>query len=337
MRKFVVPAVLTIIISALLIFVVYLPDVHMIPIREGSVEAHLVAGVFRWEMAVLGSIFTLVMVFFVYSIVAFRRKKEGEYGESFHSNTPLELAWTGIPLVFVVGVAFWATNVLDKATHYPSYDLEVQVHGQQWAWQFTYPDTGVVSDKLVLPQGTKIKFVMTSSDVIHSFWVPEFAFKQDAVPGRETILYITTLSKKGLYEVRCAELCGLDHAKMLAPVEVMDVQGFTDWQTSMMTLPDDPVERGKIFATRYGCVRCHSWDGTKGNGPTWQGIFGEDVALEGGDTAKVDEAYIKESILTPDAKIVLGFDSTLMPEDFGTKLKEDQINDLIAFIKSLGK
>jgi cytochrome c oxidase subunit 2 len=214
--------------------------------------------------------------------------------------------------------------------------MVVNVTAFQWGWRFEYPDYGIQSNKLYLPANRQVVLKMNSNDVIHSFWVPEFRIKQDVVPGRTTEYRITPV-RIGEYKVRCAEICGASHAYMEAPVVVVSQADFQKWvQESVAaqaaTSGPDP-KRGEKLYNELGCKACHSIDGSKGVGPTWKGLWGEQVKLSDGTTVVADEAYIIESIRQPQAKIVAGFEQQAMPAF--TTLTDAEIADLIAFIQTL--
>ena len=193
----------------------------------------------------------------------------------------------------------------------------------------------VVSKELYLPEGQQVLFRMTSSDVIHSFWVPEFRLKQDVVPGRFTELAITP-TLKGSYFVRCAELCGTSHAFMKQPVIVTSREEFDAWLSSKLeeakTAASTPEGLGQLIVSQNGCAACHSINGSAGIAPTWLNLFGSSVELSDGTTVTADDAYITESIKTPQAKIVAGFDTQKMPT-YG--FSDDQIAAIVAYIKTL--
>jgi cytochrome c oxidase subunit 2 len=220
--------------------------------------------------------------------------------------------------------------------------LRVDVTGRQWTWNFVYPDYGISSQELYLPVNKQAIMRLSSADVIHSFWVPEFRVKQDALPGGQEFVrdLRITPTKTGEFKVRCAELCGLQHAYMESPVIVVSQEEFDAWVIEESGLPEDPVERGQKWATQFGCTSCHSADGTKIVGPTWQGLFGSTQTMADGTTVVADEQYIIESIRDSNAKIVEGYPAGLMPQQFidpVTKLPitDNQIEDIIAYIQSL--
>ena len=287
------------------------------------------------QIKVMSFLFALVVVPMLYSLIAFRSKKgDTSDGEHFEGNTPLEIGWTILPLIAVVMMAYiGAGNLADVRRADPD-AMVVNVTGSQWAWKFEY-ENGVVSDELHAPVGKQILLKMTSRDVLHSFWVPEFRVKQDLVPGRTTELRITP-SLEGEYQVRCAELCGTSHAFMRGPIVVSSQADFDAWmgdQVALVDALDSPEGRGEALAKANGCAGCHSVDGTQSpNGPTWFGLSGSEVTLSDGTTVTADDGFIFESIKDPQAKIVAGFETQLMP-DFG--LSDEQINDLVAYIKTI--
>jgi cytochrome c oxidase subunit 2 len=176
---------------------------------------------------------------------------------------------------------------------------------------------------------------MTSNDVIHSFWVPEFRVKQDLVPGRITELRITP-TLEGDYKVRCAELCGTSHAYMEKPVVVSSQEEFESWMSEQLALAEEasqtPEGRGQAMVAANGCAACHSTNGAAGIGPTWFGLFDHEVELTDGSVVVADEAYLTESIKAPQSKIVAGFENQLMPI-YG--FTDEQIADIVAYIKTL--
>jgi len=205
----------------------------------------------------------------------------------------------------------------------------------QWYWQFQYPDYGISSTELYLPLGQQIDFQMTSKDVIHSFFVPEFRLKQDIVPGRTTDLRVTP-SRLGVYTLECAQLCGTNHAYMVAKVHVVAQSDFDAWVESQKALAvENPALLGQQLASQYGCAVCHSTDGSKKVGPTWSGLYDSQVKLADGTQVEADEKYLAEAISDPNLQIVNGFQPNVMPATFGQILDQNQINALIAYIESL--
>jgi cytochrome c oxidase subunit 2 len=294
----------------------------------------------------------LILGFILYSVFAFRLKDgDEEDGAHFHSHTVLEVVWTIIPLIVVIVLGIWAAFILGVVTAEEPDEMAVEVAGRQWSWAFSYPDYPDigVSQELVLPIDRPVRLEMKSDDVLHSFWVPEFRVKQDLLPGTVTILRITP-TLIGEYKVRCAEICGLDHANMRSEVSVVSQGDFDSWVADRMVSIANlsPEERGQKWATDFGCTACHSIDGSELPGPTWQGVFGNEELLESGSSVTVDEEYIRNSIFHPADEIVSGFQN-IMPATFEdqfsakqaelaeTGVEVDILAELVAFIHSVGQ
>ena len=333
MRHFVIVAVLVIAMSVLTY--TGLTASGLMPV-EASTQAISVDWMWNLQVIAMSFLFSLIIVPLFYSLIVFRRKKgETGEGEHFEGNTLLEIIWTILPLFAVLTFAYLGAYSLGETRRVDPEAMAINVTAQQFAWTFEYPDYGITSKELYLPVSKQVVLSLTSKDVIHSFWVPEFRIKQDVVPGRFTEYRITP-SLEGIYKVRCAELCGASHSYMLAPVEVVSQDRFDSWvndqQAAALTASKTPEARGETLITQNGCLGCHTIDGSDGQGPTWQGLFGSQAELSDGSVVTVDDAYVKESILNPQAKIVAGFETVLMPTfDF----TDEQIADIIAYLKTL--
>lgn len=334
MRHLIIAGLFVVIIMIAGLF--FLRNVELLPIAA-SLQAGSIDSLFALEFAVIVGLFSLIVGLVVYSILFFRRRKGDKTdGPHIEGNTTLEVVWTLIPLGFVVFLAYLGGVSLGKTQAADPKPLEVKVVGSQWAWRFEYPRLGIISTELILPVDKQALLELSSTDVIHSFWVPQFRLKQDALPGEgfERELRITP-SEIGEYSVVCAELCGRQHYSMTAPVKVMAQPDFDAWvQANTAPVSTDPVERGDQISQQFGCRACHSIDGTVVVGPSWKGIFGKQESLADGTSVLVDEAYITESIRNPGAKITADFQN-LMPANVGVDLTDEQINDIIEFIKSL--
>lgn len=334
MKHFVIAAILVVIVTALLI--AGLDRVQILPV-QASLQANSIDSLFNLEFKVIAFLFSLIVVFMVYSIIFFRRKR-GDDSDAAHieGNRNLEVIWTLAPLVTVLFFAYLGGESLAETLRPDPQALEIDVTASQWSWRFEYPDTGIVSTELRLPVDKQVLLRLSSTDVIHSFWVPEFRVKQDALPGGQDFIrdLRITPTEIGNYKVRCAELCGLQHAYMLADVKVVSQADFDQWVNEQTSVSDDPVVRGRQYAEQYGCLACHSTDGSTLVGPTWQGVFGHEVTLEDGSTVVADEAYLRESILNPGAKIVSGFQN-IMPPNIAADMSDAQLADIIEYIKSL--
>ena len=337
MRHFVIVGILT----AVMTYVIYvgLTSLGLMPV-QASTQAISIDWLWDWQVKAMSFLFALIVAPMLYSLVIFRRRKgESGDGQHFEGNYNLEIAWTVLPLFAVFAFAYMGASSLGEVRRLDPNAMVIKVHAVQWNWTFEYPEYGFSSDVLHLPLDRPIRLLMESTDVIHSFWVPEFRVKQDVVPGRVTELLITP-DRLGAYRVRCAELCGTSHSYMEDDVLVEETVDFEKWALEQQAIAIEasktPEGRGRILAAIY-CLGCHSITSTQLSGvaaPVWLGLFGKTETLQDGSSVVVDEAYLIESILNPLAKIVHGFTPS-MPQTFANTLSADQINDIIAFIKTL--
>lgn len=312
---------------------------------QASQQAVAIDWLFNIHFWFIAFFLSLIIVFLLYSVIVFRRKK-GEKGDGVYmeGNQRLEIIWTLVPIAIVLWMAVVGADVLADVERRDPDAITVDVFAAQWSWRFQYevttPEgvkTAVASDTLVLPRNQQVVLRLHSQDVIHSFFVPEFRVKQDVLPGGEEFVreLRITPNTNGLYKVECAELCGQGHYNMLAQVQVVDGSEFSQWlneQSGECNLSDP--ECGQRWAQTYGCLGCHTTNGAALVGPTWEGLFGHPVELTDGSTVTADEAYIEQSILDPNSQIVAGFEP-LMPTNFGDLLSAEQIDQIVAFIETL--
>lgn len=299
---------------------------------------------FAWDVVMWTCVifFFLLMIPTFYFVVKYKRKKENEVTSSIDHSTKIEIIWTTIPLVILIALFFVGLAPWVHASVAPANSLEVQVTAQKWNWSFRYPNGTTSAGKLVVPKGKPVRLVMSATDVLHSFYVAEFRVKADAIPGVYTTVWFEA-KETGTFIVQCAEYCGGPagdvaanapggHSDMQALVEVVEEQKFKDWLETGGEDKSIPIaERGKRLYQQWGCNACHSLDGTKLVGPTFKGIFGRDEEFTDNSHLKVDENYIRESILNPTAKVVKGY-APVMPV-FQGQLKDPQIEAIIAFLK----
>lgn len=333
MKHFIINAVL--IIASTLAIHTGLSSIGLLPALASAqgVSIDQLFGIYTWGIAFL---FSLIVVILLYSLVVFRRRK-GETGDGAHieGNSQLEIAWTVLPLIAVLWLASLGAQSLGETRQIDPSAMVVKVIAGQWYWQFQYPDYGVGSGDLYLPVGRQVDLQMTSNDVIHSFFVPQFRLKQDILPGRTVDLRVTP-TLIGNYTVECAQLCGRNHAYMTAKVLVVSQSEFQAWVTKeQATASQNPVLHGQQLAQQFGCPVCHSTDGTKGQGPTWQHLYQSTVSLSDGTKVVADEKYINNSITNPNMQIVSGFQPNVMPQTFGKTLDAAQLQAIIAYIESL--
>lgn len=301
---------------------------------QASTIAPEVDRLFSFIFWISAFFFALIVGLMLVFVIKYRKRPGFEKpGNAPTHNTWLELTWSGIPLILVIIMAVWGFKVFLDINTPPAHAFEVQVTGQKWKWLFTYPN-GYVDESLHVPVDEPVRLVMTSEDVIHSFFIPAFRVKRDVVPGRYTKLWFRS-TKPGSFPVFCAEYCGTGHSDMLTQVTVHEPGSFEKWLEAasnlLNTLP--PAEAGRKLYQSRGCSQCHSVDGTGGIGPTFKNLFGHKVALKGGGAVVADEDYVRESIFEPLAKIVAGFEP-VMPTYKG-KLKDHEVTALIAYLKSL--
>ena len=332
MKHFVIVAIL-VVLGTILVYS-GLVSLGLLP-QQASLQAVSIDELFNIHLWLISFLFSLIVGILIYSVVVFRRRK-GETGDGAYiaGNTRLEVLWTLIPLGVVIFLAYIGAMSLAEVQRIDPSAMVVKVIGGQWFWKFQYLDYGFSSDKLYLPVNQQIDLQMTSQDVIHSFWVPEFRVKQDLVPGRTTDLRITPIMI-GQYKVRCAELCGASHAYMEAAVNVVSQADFDKWiEEQKSAAPVDPVLLGQQLAQQYGCANCHSTDGSAKTGPTWKGVADSTVKLSDGSTVTADKNYLTTSIVNPNFQIVAGFRENVMPS-FANTLAQTEVEALVAYIQSL--
>ena len=277
--------------------------------------------------------FFLVTGLTAYFALHYRRRRgnDGPTPDIRH-NTKLETAWTVLPMI-PLGIIFWAGfhGFMDARVS-PGNALEIKVFAKKWLWAFEYPDGTRAINEIHVPAGRPIRMVMISEDVIHSFFLPTFRVKQDVLPNRYTELWFEA-DEIGEHVLFCAEYCGKGHSDMLGKVTVDTPADFDEWLATGGDLGKDlPAhEFGKILYRIRGCNTCHALDDRVIEGPSFQGTWGTQRKLKDGTTVTMDENYIRESLMKPQAKIVAGFPAT-MPT-FQGLLREREINALIAMIR----
>jgi cytochrome c oxidase subunit II len=296
--------------------------------ERASSMAGQVDAIYIFLLVVCGMVALLVFTCLLYFAARYR-SRAGVPAEQIDGSTPLELTWSIIPLcVFMVFFA-WGALVFFKQRTPPRDATEVYVVAKQWMWKLEHAEGQREINELHVPVGRDVKLIMTSQDVIHSFYVPVFRMKQDVLPGRYTVAWFRA-TKPGTYHLFCAEYCGTQHSGMIGSIVVMEPAQYEAWMSGGPAGPLS-VTGEKIFA-ELGCSTCHRSD-TQGRGPNLQGVFGNPVALADGRTQIADENYIRECILDPGAKRVKGF-QPIMPT-FQGLVSEEQVNALVAYVKSL--
>jgi cytochrome c oxidase subunit II len=290
----------------------------------GSVDALFIFLVALSAMVSL-AIFTAIVVF----AVRYRRRS-GVEAEPIEGSTALEVTWSVIPLFIFFVIFVWGAVIYFKERTPLRGATEVYVVAKQWMWKLQHEEGQREINELHVPVGRDVKLILTSQDVIHSFYVPAFRIKQDVLPGRYTTAWFHP-TKAGTYHLFCAEYCGTQHSGMIGQVVVLEPAQYQAW-LSGGGAAGTMASNGQNIFLQLGCATCHRSD-TQGRGPNLVGLFGKPVQLEDGRVVTADENYVRESILTPGAKIVAGF-KPVMPV-FQGLVSEEQLTALVAYVKSL--
>ncbi len=297
------------------------------------------ASSFSWKVDALYFYLSGVTLFFallisatlIFFVIRYRRRTPFEIPRPVAGSHKLETVWTVIPFVIAMTMFGWGATIYFEQYKPPENAMEVYVVGKQWMWKLQHATGQREINELHVPVGRKVKLIMTSEDVIHDVFIPAFRTKADAVPGRYTTLWFEA-TKTGTYHLFCAEYCGMNHSGMTGSVIVMEPRDFDNWLSGNIG-STTPAAAGQQLYQTLGCASCHGANGEGGRGPTLAGVFGKQTPLASGGTVVADEAYLRESILTPQAKLVAGF-GPIMPT-FQGQVSEDQLVQLLAFIKSL--
>src|SRR6202048_1695862 len=269
-----------------------------------------------------------VLVFFV---IRYRRRNPFEIPRPIEGSHELETLWSVIPLLISMRFFAWGASLYSRQYRPPKNAMEVYVVGKQWMWKFQHATGQREINELHVPVGRKIRLIMATADVIHDVFIPAFRIKTDVVPGRYTTEWFEA-TKPGRYHFFCAEYCGMNHSGMGGFVVVMEPTEFENWLSGNANQMS-PAAAGQQMFESLGCASCHGANAEGGRGPALLGGDGSNVVLNNGQTVKADEAYIRESILNPQAKIVTGF-GPIMPS-FQGQVSEDQLLQIVAYIKSL--
>jgi cytochrome c oxidase subunit 2 len=266
-----------------------------------------------------------------YFAIRYRRRSDRELPRAVHGGLPLEIAWSVIPFGLTMVMFSWGASVYFKESRPPDNALRINVVAKQWMWKLQHMEGRREINELHIPLGRPIQLTMTSEDVIHSFYVPAFRVKQDVVPGRYSTLWFEP-TKPGRFHLFCAEYCGTRHSGMTGWIEVMSPRDYQAWLGGGAST-GSLAENGQKLFEDLACGNCHKADGS-GRCPTLVNLFGSTVPLTSGATVKADEAYIRESILQPAAKVVAGY-QPVMPT-FQGLVTEEGVLELVEYIKSLG-
>jgi cytochrome c oxidase subunit 2 len=267
----------------------------------------------------------------IYFVFKYRRTRVSEIGVPIHGDMRLETAWIVVPLILAMFMFAWGAFIYVDYRHTPGDTLDIYVIGKQWMWKVQQPTGLKEINELHVPMGRNVRLIMASEDVIHDFSIPAFRVKMDVVPGHYNTMWFRP-TQAGRYRLYCSQYCGTNHAVMGGWVTVMEPSDYAAWLSGTFGADANPLVAGEKLFAEKACITCHLSDG-KGRAPSLNGVYGGRVLLADGATITADDAYIRESILQPTAKLVAGY-QPLMPT-FQGQLTEEQILALTTYIKSL--
>jgi cytochrome c oxidase subunit 2 len=304
----------------------------LFPDSASTLSGHVDALYIVWGL--VSVFFTLLIAgLIVFFMSRYRRRHPEEVGADERAGIWLEILWSVVPLAIMLVMFAWGTRVFFQLYRPPADAVEYTAIGKQWMWKVQHPEGQREINSLHIPVGQSIRVKLASEDVIHSFYIPAFRIKQDAVPGRYTSLWFRA-TKPGVYHLFCAEYCGTEHSRMIGSVVVMEPRDYEAWMAGG-TGGKSMVASGTDLFTSLACVTCHrAAPGVTQRGPSLEGVFGSQVRLADGRSVVADDNYVRESILNPTAKVVAGYDP-VMPT-FQGQVTEEQLTQLIAYVRSLG-
>jgi cytochrome c oxidase subunit II len=305
-------------------------DLPLYP-EQASNFAMNVDGLMAYITAICAFFAVAITAAVIYFFFKYRRKHPGEVGVPIHGDMRLETAWIVVPLLLALTMFGWGAVVYVDYRRAPMDTLDIYVIGKQWMWKIQQPTGLREINELHVPVGRNVKLILASEDVIHDFSVPAFRVKMDVVPGHYNTMWFRP-TKAGRYHFFCQQYCGTNHALMGGWVTVMEPMEYAAWLSGSSEATANPVLAGEKLFAEKACNTCHLPNGT-GRAPSLNGVYGANVLLASGSTVTADDAYLRESILNPQAKIVAGY-APLMPS-FQGQLTEEQIIDLTSYIKSL--
>jgi cytochrome c oxidase subunit 2 len=297
---------------------------------QASTMATQVDGLFFFLVGVSVFFATLIFIVIIVFAVKYRRRSENERPQEIQSDLRLEILWTVIPLGLTLVMFVWGAKLFFSINDPPANSLEINVVAKQWMWKAQHPEGQLEIDELHIPVGRPVKLIMTSQDVIHDFFVPAFRVKKDVLPGRYTTVWFEATAA-GEYHLFCSQYCGTQHSLMIGRIVVMPLTEYQAWLSGGVTGVSLATAGERLFQ-RLGCNTCHLESGA-GRGPSLAGLFGKTVKLAGGQSVTADETYIRESIVSPQAKVVAGYEP-IMPT-FKGLISEDGLLQILAYLKSL--
>jgi cytochrome c oxidase subunit 2 len=297
--------------------------------EQASATAHHVDALFTFLCVVTGIMAVLIAGLLLFFAFRYRRRAEDERTPRILGHNRLEWCWTIAPLFVFVIMFVWGARIYTSVAMPPPDAPEVFVIGKQWMWKIQHPDGQREINELHLPVDRPVKLTLTSEDVIHSFFVPAFRTKIDVVPGRYGQIWFQP-TKTGRYHLFCSQYCGTSHANMVGTVIVMERDEYREWLDSHAT--GSLADQGRQLFLKFQCITCHSAN-AEARAPVLEGLYGRTIPLNNGRTTRADDAYLRESILFPEAKVVQGWEP-IMPT-FKGQINEEDLIKLLAYIKSL--
>ena len=309
-------------------------DFQLNPTQASSFAAEI--DLFYYALWALTIVFTIgIAAAAGYLMMRYKRRSMADLPEHIHGSLILEITWSVIPLIISLGIFAWGAKLYYQIYTPPTDALEIYVTGKQWMWRAQHQNGVREINELHIPLGRAIKMTMTSEDVLHSYFIPAFRTKADVVPGRYTMTWFKP-TQVGTYNLFCSEYCGTQHSGMIGKVHVMEQKDYQAWLTTGggLTYGMTPAKSGEKLFTNLGCAACHKSDGN-GRGPSLVGIYNTPQKLTTGVSVTADDAYIRESILNPRAKVLAGYEALMAT--YQGQVSEEQILDLIAYIKSVAK
>jgi cytochrome c oxidase subunit II len=309
-------------------------DFPLHPPADSSLATRVDHLFYAW-LALAGVVTVAVFFLIIYFSVKYRHGSRANRampsrGTLRRESHRIEIAWIVTPLILFLGMGFWAAGIYYAHAAPPADATEVYAVGKQWMWKLEHTGGQREIDELHVPAGRPIKLVMTSQDVIHSFFMPVFRIKQDVLPGRYTILWFTA-TKPGDYHLFCSQYCGTDHSRMIGHVVVMAPAAFAAW-LARGNGAQTMAARGAARFRQYGCSGCHGANASV-HAPKLEGLFGKPVQLEGGGSVIADERYVHDSVMLPKKEITAGY-APIMPS-FQGQIAEEDLLDIVEYIKSL--
>jgi cytochrome c oxidase subunit II len=308
----------------------FIAQIQFFP-QEASKMANQVDTLLICLVLVTGTVTFGVAAVLVFFLAKYRKRAAADRTPPKSGSLPVEVTWSVIPFFIFLGFFGWGAKIYFDESEEPQNAMEVHVIGKQWMWKLEHLQGKREINQLHVPLGQTVKLVMTSQDVIHSFFMPAFRIKEDVLPGRYTTQWFKA-TKLGTYRIFCAQYCGTNHALMIGQVIVMTPTDFAAWlRTGRETV--SVAQRGEQLFHSFGCSGCHAAQAAV-RAPLLEGVYGSQVPLADGRIVHADERYLRDCILLPNTQIVAGFDP-VMPS-FQGRLSEDDLFAIITYLKSIG-